>query len=112
MIGTSPAPQNANTRSSLNGGAIAGIVVGVLVALLTVGVGFFVLGRRWRRRKSGPGSLSQQPVPSNDKGASRAQNVKPSPTHQELNGGVEVAYGKNGVGAAELESRRSREELP
>lgn len=43
-----PVPVSDGTSSSLSGGAIAGIVIGSVVAVALVGVGFFLFRRRQR----------------------------------------------------------------
>lgn len=63
---TTPIAANTNTNtsksSSLSGGAIAGVIVGVLAALAIAGILFFFLC--WRpRRKTQPSTISERPIP-------------------------------------------------
>ncbi|KAJ5358863.1 uncharacterized protein N7496_011276 [Penicillium cataractarum] len=68
---TNPATAASGSSSSLSGGAIAGIVIGVLAGVAVVGALFFYFGRRNRRNdhvpagneQSGPksGSISGEP---------------------------------------------------
>ncbi|KAI0840959.1 hypothetical protein F5Y06DRAFT_234274 [Hypoxylon sp. FL0890] len=85
-----PAPGASSGRTSLSGGAIAGIVIGSVagVALLAFLV-FMCIRLARRRRGSQKGSVFNQPSPSR-KGPQTTQipaNVAPSPGYEVLPGG-------------------------
>lgn len=55
---------NVSHGSSISGGAIAGIVVGVVGGIAIVGAAFFLLGKRMRNRSGSDALLAKHQLPS------------------------------------------------
>ncbi|UPK96062.1 hypothetical protein LCI18_006997 [Fusarium solani-melongenae] len=78
--------------SGLSGGAIAGIVIGVLAGVALLALGIFFCLRRRRRPSSPKGSIFNQPSPARQ-GGTMTQTAPPTVTHSAAPQGYEVLPG-------------------
>lgn len=89
---TSSAAKDDDDDKGLSGGAIAGIVIGVLAGLALLAIALFLCIRRRRRRPRSPkGSIFNQPSPARQNPPVMAQSSPPAPQGYEVLPGGRIA---------------------